>query len=107
MSSLFFLLSFVVVNVAVIRLRRERPNMNRPYEMPYYPVPALLGVALNLVLAGVLVTYLVRTDPLALALSAAWILLGGVAYLALERLRAPSDGDPRTTDTGNTPAAEA
>jgi len=106
MSSLFFLLSFIIVNVAVIRLRRERPNMNRPYEMPYYPVPALLGIALNLLLAGVLVEYLIRTDPLALALSVAWILLGGLAYFALERLRMPSESGQTTTDTGMTTEAE-
>ncbi|TKX51881.1 amino acid transporter, partial [Halorubrum sp. SS7] len=71
-SSLFFLLSFVIVNVAAIRLRRERPNMHRPYEMPFYPAPPLIGIALNLVLTGVLVEYLLRTDPLALGLSAGW-----------------------------------
>ena len=93
MASLFFLLSFIIVNVAVIRLRRERPNMNRPYEMPYYPIPPLLGIALNLVLAAVLVKYLIRTDLLALLLSVAWILLGGVVYLALDRLKGRSDAD--------------
>jgi len=92
MSSLFFLLSFVVVNGAVIKLRRERPNMIRPYEMPYYPVPPVMGIALNLLLTVVLVVYLVRTDPLALGLSVGWILLGGVAYFGLDRYRG------RTTD---------
>jgi amino acid transporter len=87
MSSLFFLLSFVVVNAAVIRLRRERPDMNRPYEIPYYPIPPLLGIALNLVLTGVLLVYLVQTDPLALGLSVAWIALGVVTYFLLDRVR--------------------
>ncbi|MFB6194555.1 MAG: APC family permease [Haloplanus sp.] len=91
MSSLFFLLSFVVVNASVIRLRRERPDMNRPYELPYYPVPPLLGILLNLVLTGVLVWHLLRNDPLALALSAGWILLGGVAYAVRDRLRSRAD----------------
>jgi APA family basic amino acid/polyamine antiporter len=99
MSSLFFLLSFVVVNGALIKLRRERPDMNRPYEVPYYPVPPVLGIVLNLLLTGVLVEYLFRTDRLALALSAGWIALGVVGYYALERRRgtvepgAPVDGD--------------
>jgi amino acid transporter len=100
MSSLFFLLSFVVVNASVIKLRRERPNMNRPYEMPYYPIPPLLGIALNLVLTGVLVVYLVQTDVLALVLSAAWIGLGVVAYLALERVGAEEpSGSAETVPT--------
>ncbi|WP_255151633.1 APC family permease [Halorarius halobius] len=85
MSSLFFLLSFVVVNGAVIKLRRERPNMTRPYEMPLYPLPPVLGIVLNLALTAVLVEYLLRTDPLALALTGGWILFGLVAYLAVNR----------------------
>jgi len=106
MSSLFFLLSFIIVNVAVIRLRRERPNMNRPYEMPFYPAPPLIGIALNLVLTGVLVAYLLRTDLLALALSVAWILLGGLAYFALTRLRTPPETDPTSTATEMTPEGD-
>jgi amino acid transporter len=95
MSSLFFLLSFVIVNGAVIKLRRERPNMKRPYEMPLYPLPPVLGIVLNLVLTGVLVEYLLRTDQLALVLSAGWIALGVVAYYGLNWLREeePADAD--------------
>ncbi|TQQ83235.1 amino acid permease [Halonotius terrestris] len=96
MSSLFFLLSFIIVNVAVIRLRRERPNMNRPYEIPFYPAPPLIGIALNLLLTGVLVEYLLRTDRLAILLSVGWLGLGGVAYLALNRYRARQN---ETTDS--------
>jgi amino acid transporter len=94
MSSLFFLLSFVVVNAAVIKLRRERPNMRRPYEIPLYPVPPVLGIVLNLLLTGVLVWYLVRTDPLALALTAGWITLGVAGYL----VAGTRDQDEATTD---------
>jgi APA family basic amino acid/polyamine antiporter len=104
MSSLFFLLSFIIVNVAVIRLRRERPAMNRPYEMPLYPIPPVLGVVLNLVLTLVLVEYLIRTDPTALVLSAAWIAIGGIAYVALERAKTPPKGEqPVETGIDSTP----
>ena len=103
-SSLFFLLSFIVVNAAVIKLRRERPNMRRPYEMPYYPIPAVLGIALNLLLTGVLVVYLVRTDPLALALSVGWILAGVAAYYAL---RGRGEGAASaSTDSSNAEAGD-
>ncbi|TKX58280.1 amino acid permease [Halorubrum sp. SS7] len=103
-SSLFFLLSFIVVNAAVIKLRRDRPNMRRPYEMPYYPIPAVLGIALNLLLTGVLVVYLVRTDPLALALSVGWILAGVAAYYAL---RGRGEGAaPASTDSSNAEAGD-
>jgi len=90
MSSLFFLLSFIIVNGAVIKLRRERPNMNRPYTMPYYPIPAVLGIVLNAVLTVVLVVFLVQEDPLALLLSAGWIVLGVFAYYGLNALRSPA-----------------
>ncbi|MFB6092487.1 MAG: APC family permease [Haloquadratum sp.] len=105
MSSLFFLLSFVVVNGAVIKLRRERPDMNRPYELPYYPAPPVLGIVLNLLLTGVLVRYLWRTDRLALLLSAAWIVLGVVAYYAIGRTdrtdRGAGEADVTGRDTDN------
>jgi amino acid transporter len=113
MSSLFFLLSFIIVNVAVIRLRRERPDMHRPYEMPLYPLPPLIGVALNLVLTVVLVEYLIRTDPLALGLSVGWIVLGGVAYLLLRRIRPRAERERErgseggaVTDTEMTPEGD-
>ena len=88
MSSLFFLLSFIIVNVAVIRLRRERPNMNRPYEIPYYPIPPILGIALNGILAVVLIGFLIRTDVLALLLSIGWLAAGAVMYVVLNKYRA-------------------
>jgi amino acid transporter len=103
MSSLFFLLSFIIVNGAVIKLRRERPNMNRPYQMPYYPIPPVLGIVLNAVLTVVLVVYLVRTDPLALGLSVGWILLGVLAYYGLRARRAqtvPSGSEPTDSSIG-------
>jgi len=101
MSSLFFLLSFIIVNVAVIRLRRERPDMNRPYKMPYYPVPPILGILLNLLLTVVLAEHLLGTDPLALALSAGWIALGAVVYYLLKYLKRSKE----TTESPDTPAA--
>jgi amino acid transporter len=104
MSSLFFLLSFIVVNAAVIRLRRERPNMTRPYEVPYYPITPLLGIVLNGLLTVVLVVFILRTDPLALALSAGWLGAGLVIF----RLLIGSSEEPEpvpaaetTTDPGD------
>jgi amino acid transporter len=99
MSSLFFLLSFIVVNVAVIRLRRERPDMSRPYTIPYYPIPPLLGVILNSLLALVLIYFLIQSDPLALALSIGWLVVGVVVYSALNRYRAESVAEDATEPT--------
>ncbi|MFB6102879.1 MAG: APC family permease [Haloplanus sp.] len=98
MSSLFFLLSFIVVNASVIRLRRERPDMNRPYELPYYPVPPIMGILLNLLLTGVLIWHLLGSDPLAVGLSVGWILLGGIAYAALKWLRGRGEREKATDE---------
>ena len=105
-SSLFFLVSFIVVNASVIRLRRERPDMNRPYELPYYPVPPLVAIALNLVLAGVLVRHLWRNDPLALLLSVGWLVLGGIAYATLDTRRTPRDAGTTADGIEATPTSE-
>lgn len=72
MASLFFLLSFIIVNVSVIRLRIRRPDMERPYEMPFYPIPPILGIFLNIVLAY----FLLRGDPLIVILGFGWITVG-------------------------------
>ncbi len=98
MSSLFFLLSFIVVNAAVIRLRRERPNMTRPYEVPFYPIPPLLGIILNGILTVVLIVFILRTDPLALALSAGWMAVGLVIF----RFLIGSSEEPSTAATAET-----
>ena len=98
MSSLFFLLSFIIVNIAVIRLRRERPNMNRPYKIPYYPIPPILAIVLNGVLAVVLIGFLIQTDLLALLLSVGWLAAGAVMYVALNKYRGRATvEEPQTT----------
>lgn len=86
-SSPFFLLSFVVVTVAVIRLRRERPEMSQPSEVPFDPIPPVLGIVLNSLLAVVLIRFLVRTDLLALLLSVGRLAAGGVMYVVRNRYR--------------------
>ena len=40
------LFAFIVVNVGVIILRRTRPEMPRPYKVPFSPVVPLIGTAL-------------------------------------------------------------
>jgi amino acid transporter len=80
LSSLFFLLSFVVVNASVIRLRRQRPNLNRPFEMPLYPAAPVLGIGLNLLLGAFI-------DLQTWLLGALWLGLGTVTFYALERYK--------------------
>jgi len=78
LSSLFFLLSFVVVNASAIRMRRRRPDMTRPFEMPLYPAAPVLGIVLNLLLGAFI-------SPRTWLLGLAWLALGGGVYLVLDR----------------------
>jgi amino acid transporter len=80
LSSLFFLMSFVVVNASVIRLRRERPDMSRPYEIPYYPIPPILGILLNLLLGFFIA-------PMTWLMGIVWLGFGVFVYWLLETPR--------------------
>jgi hypothetical protein len=62
-----------------------------------------LGIVLNLVLTVVLVEYLIRTDQLALILSAAWILIGVVLYFALDRYRSGAEAADEQATGGSEP----
>ncbi|MFB6352661.1 MAG: APC family permease [Halobacteriales archaeon] len=78
LASLFSLLGFIVVNLAVIRLRRRQPDLRRPFEIPYYPLPPILGIGLNLLL-GLFIS------PVTWALALGWLAVGGAVYWLLER----------------------
>jgi APA family basic amino acid/polyamine antiporter len=50
------LFAFVLVNIGVIVLRRTRPDMPRPYRVPFSPVLPLLGIAFAIYLMADLPT---------------------------------------------------
>ena len=104
LSSFFFLLAFVVVNAAVIKLRRERPNMTRPYEMPLYPIPPILAIVSNVAIGG----FLLVRDPLTGGLAVGWLALGALTYAVIVRTgsrgesptESPAgDGSPASNDS--------
>jgi amino acid transporter len=76
LASLFSLLGFAIVNLTLIRLRRQQPDLRRPFEVPYYPVPPILGIVLNLLL-GLFIDW--QTWLLALG----WLAFGVLVYVAL------------------------
>ena len=77
-ASLIFLLTFAMVNLSVITLRRKAPDLRRGYKVPFYPVLPILGIVLNLVLA----VYQFTFQPLAWYVTGGWILLGLILYSA-------------------------
>ncbi|WP_410765135.1 APC family permease [Haloferax sp. DFSO60] len=78
LASLFSLLGFIIVNYALIRLRRRQPNLQRPFKVPYYPLTPVLGIVCNLLL-GLFI------DPFTWVLALGWLAVGGGVYLVLSR----------------------
>ncbi len=49
------MINFMLLSLAAMRLRRTEPDLARPWRMPLYPAPAILGASLNL---GLLILFL-------------------------------------------------
>lgn len=75
-ASLIFLLTFAMVNLSVIVLRRKAPEIPRRYRVPFYPVVPILGVVLNVFLA----LYQFTFQPLAWYVTIGWVLFGLLLY---------------------------
>jgi nucleotide-binding universal stress UspA family protein len=71
-----FLLLFMQVNLAVMRLRRKMPDLDRGFVIPWYPAIPILGLVANAVLA----VYLFSFSPRAWFVGLGWVLLGLLAY---------------------------
>lgn len=73
-ADIMFLLLFLLVNFAVINLRRSRPDLDRGYSMPLFPIVPILGIVTKLFLA----VYMFNYSPTAWYVTIAWI-AGGLA----------------------------
>ena len=78
-ASLIFLLTFALVNLSVIVLRRKFPEIPRKYKVPLYPVLPVLGFGLNIFLA----LYQFNFQPLAWYITIGWILVGLLLYYSV------------------------
>ena len=74
-TSLFVLIGYSMVNVALIILRKKRPEIKRAYEVPFYPLTPLAAIGLN----GFLLVQLMLNNPAA-TIFALIIMLSGVLY---------------------------
>lgn len=81
LSSFFFLIAFILVNISVVKLRRNKPDITRSYEMPLYPLPPILGVILNCILGA----FLLYRDPMTGLIATVWIVMGLIAYYVLSK----------------------
>jgi amino acid transporter/nucleotide-binding universal stress UspA family protein len=89
-ASLIFLLTFAMVNLSVIVLRRKYPEIPRKYKVPLYPIVPLLGFTLNIFLA----LYQFNFQPIAWYFTIGWIAVGLLLYYAVFEKQA-SDFEPQ------------
>jgi APA family basic amino acid/polyamine antiporter len=77
-ADIMFLTLFLQVNVAVLMLRRQRPEMERGFRIPFFPVIPVVAIAAN----GLLALHLFTFSPLAWYFAIGWIVIGLLAYYA-------------------------
>ncbi|HZJ03737.1 MAG TPA: amino acid permease [Thermoleophilia bacterium] len=82
-ASLMFLLTFSMVNLSVIALRRKYPEVPRRYKLPLYPYVPVLGFLLNMFLA----VYQFKFQPIAWYLTAGWVAIGLLLYFGVFQKR--------------------
>jgi amino acid transporter/nucleotide-binding universal stress UspA family protein len=78
-ASLIFLLTFALVNLSVIALRRKYPEIPRKYRVPLYPLVPILGFSLNIFLA----LYQFNFQPIAWYVTIGWIAIGLLLYYSI------------------------
>jgi len=82
-ASVMFLLLFGGVNIALIRLRTLRPDIDRGYKVPFVPFTPLLAVTAMLFIA----IFMFVGYPLAWLAAGGWIVAGLAFYRAYSRSR--------------------
>ena len=75
-ASITFLLLFLMVNIALIRMRKTHPDLKRPFRAPLVPWLQYLSIAAQLVLA----IELAKLSPIAWVVTGIWLALGLVVY---------------------------
>ncbi|MDP8928085.1 MAG: universal stress protein, partial [Actinomycetota bacterium] len=89
-----FLLLFLQVNYAVIRIRGEfGDRLEYGYLMPFYPWVPIIGIITNAFLA----IWLYKFSPLAWYYALAWIAIGIGIFFAYARTRVDKEEKPRIT----------
>ena len=78
-ASLIFLLTFALVNLSLIALRRKYPEIPRRYRVPLYPYLPALGFSLNIFLA----LYQFNFQPIAWYITIGWVAVGLLLYYAV------------------------
>ncbi|MCH7548830.1 MAG: universal stress protein, partial [Candidatus Krumholzibacteriota bacterium] len=96
-ASLMFLLTFALVNLSLIALRRKRPQTSSAFRVPFYPFTPVLAIALNLLLA----IYQFKFDPRAWLIAAGWVVIGLFIYFLFFE-KAAEEERPQVLDVAAT-----
>jgi nucleotide-binding universal stress UspA family protein len=75
-ASVMFLITFSLVNLSLIALRRKFPELKSGFRVPFYPVTPIVAIILNLLLA----IYQFNFDPRAWYIALVWIFVGLFVY---------------------------
>jgi amino acid transporter/nucleotide-binding universal stress UspA family protein len=75
-ADIMFLLLFLQVNLAMIRLRKKRPDLDRGFVTPLFPWLSIAAIGLLLFLA----LYMFNYSPAAWGVTAGWIAVGLAVY---------------------------
>ncbi len=88
-TSIFSLTGYSLVNVALIIFRRKKPELERKFRVPFFPLTPLLGIGLNLFL----IVNLAISDRPALIIAVSVIGIGILYYyLIMPKLKYASKG---------------
>ncbi len=75
-ADIMFLLLFLQVNIAMIRLRKRRPDLDRGFITPFFPYLSIVGILMLLFLA----VYMYNYSLTAWIVTISWVALGVVGY---------------------------
>jgi amino acid transporter/nucleotide-binding universal stress UspA family protein len=75
-ADIMFLLLFLQVNIAMIRLRKKRPDLDRGFKVPVFPYLSIVGIAMLLFLALFMFNY----SLIAWIVTLIWISIGLFVY---------------------------
>ncbi len=75
-ADIMFLLLFLQVNIAMIRLRKKRPDLDRGFFTPFFPWLSILGIALLLFIA----IYMFNYSLIAWIVTIVWIAIGFLVF---------------------------
>jgi nucleotide-binding universal stress UspA family protein len=92
-ASVMFLLTFALVNLSLIALRRKFPEMKGGFRVPLYPATPIVAIVLNLALA----VYQFRFDARAWYIAVAWVFVGVLIYFIFFQKASESD-DPKVLE---------